>query len=482
MKIINSLFSAAIMSGALLTSGVAIAETKADSQKHCVDFKDLIVQHNMTCGALEVPEDHANPMGKKISIAYVIVKSQDPNSKAYPAIGFSGGPGERSISKGALEYFQTSVITKKRDFILFDQRGGGYSSPLPDNAPDLLAMLGLDLTWEEELVHTRNIILKYKKIAEDQNIDLSKYNTPQNAADVGLLMKHLGYGKYNLNGGSYGSTIGRYVQDLFPEYVNSAIYSSPSLLNSDMLEMRIRTFDLGLGRILDFCKGDEACNAKHPNLRETYLSVLKKLETDPLVIQHQGKDYTINAQDGTYFVRRGLYAADAREFGPAIIEALNGGPVAPLIRVLEFDAIISNFVNNSFFLAFEQFESSDPNYTDAAIQKTYAKYPLLPVRLGYFDSLYQGGDYFHDGLMPVSDREFKQSDVPTLIFANQYDPVTPPENGKDYLKLLSAGTLLIADRGGHGGGDPKCTGDIGAAFMDNPKAKLDTSCMKLYKD
>ena len=86
-----------------------------------------------------------------------------------------------------------------------------------------------------------------------------------------------------------------------------------------------------------------------------------------------------------------------------------------------------------------------------------------------------------DQELPMAERKFKSSAVPTLIFVNQYDPVTPPENGALFQKKLERSHLFVLDLGGHSGGDLGCKMQVMGQFMDKPEAKIDSSCLKLYK-
>jgi pimeloyl-ACP methyl ester carboxylesterase len=129
----------------------------------------------------------------------------------------------------------------------------------------------------------------------------------------------------------------------------------------------------------------------------------------------------------------------------------------------------------------EKYEQFDINNSAEKIENHYGPYPLIPVKLGFFDAFYQAGMHWHEGYLPIEDRKFQSSDIPTLIFVNQYDPVTPPENGHLFMKDLSNGTLLILDEGGHGAGNRECKDRVMNAFMEDPAAGLDTSCLNIFE-
>ena len=58
---------------------------------------------------------------------------------------------------------------------------------------------------------------------EAQGIDLSAYNSVQNAADVDLIRQALGYDEYNYYGVSYGTFLGFHLLRDQPEHLRSAI-------------------------------------------------------------------------------------------------------------------------------------------------------------------------------------------------------------------------------------------------------------------
>jgi hypothetical protein len=71
-----------------------------------------------------------------------------------------------------------------------------------------------------------------------------------------------------------------------------------------------------------------------------------------------------------------------------------------------------------------------------------------------------------------------RSEIPTLIFAGEFDPVTPPANARLAADSLPNSTFIEVPAVGHGAVPyNECTQDIMAAFIDQPAASLDTSCV-----
>ena len=219
------------------------------------------------------------------------------------------------------------------------------------------------------------------------------------------------------------------------------------------------------------------------SLKQDYFKAISALEKNPLeVYMNDSLKVTINAQDGVYLLRRLLYQDNSREKAPELIKAyLNGGGKV-INEVLNFESQLTEGLNLSMLLSVEKFENFNPANTPQVIEEIYKKYPLIPVKMGFFDAFYQAGMDWHGASLPMEERKFQDSDIPTLVFVNRFDPVTPPKNGHIFKKNLSNGTLFILDEGGHGGGNQKCKDKVISDFMNNPKGKLDISCLNLYKN
>ena len=111
----------------------------------------------MQCGYLEVPENHQEPEGRKIRIAYAVIKT-DHDNPSYPMIYFSGGPGGASLTPGNLKNWHQNPLGENRDLIFFDQRGIQHSSELPNMEFELFDVMALDADVDEEQRLIRNVM------------------------------------------------------------------------------------------------------------------------------------------------------------------------------------------------------------------------------------------------------------------------------------------------------------------------------------
>ncbi len=452
------------------------------TDKPCAFLGDLKGDPRVECGQLQVPENHDQPEGRQIQITYVVLKAETIQENSGPVIYFTGGPGGAALGPNALKQWMQSPTLKTRDLVIFDQRGINYSSALPNMEQDIFQVQAADANIDQEQRLLGEIMKKYRKKAKDQGINLADYNSFQNARDVGKLMSHLGYDKYNLIGGSYGTRLARIVQDMFPDKINSVILNSPSPLGDDFLISRINSYALALGRIFQYCQDQEECRQQYPNLQDDYYQAINALKANPFTVTIKDQEFVVNAQDATYLLRRSLYGNNSRSKAPELIEAFLNREAGPIQEVLNMELALIDGYNSTMWISVERYEMFDPSYTPEDVDSTYNHTALFPERLGVFTSLYLEGKNWHKAELPVEERTFNTSDIPTLIFVNQYDPVTPPINGKIMQKQLTRAQLFIMDEGGHGGGDFQCRFKVMENFMEAPFGTLDTSCLNLFSE
>ena len=64
------------------------------------------------------------------------------------------------------------------------------------------------------------------------------------------------------------------------------------------------------------------------------------------------------------------------------------------------------------------------------------------------------------------------------MLAGSYDPITPPADTERVAASLRNSTFVLVDPVGHGvTGFDVCTDAIAEAFLDRPRAAVDTSCV-----
>ena len=115
MKLSNILF--------LLLTCIIINSCQSQDKHLCVFSNDINVTHDQ-CGYIDVADG-------KTKIAYIIIKSKSNTPKSDPVVFIQGGPGGAVLQ--LVNNYASLNLDPDRDFILYDQRGIGFSGNICPN-------------------------------------------------------------------------------------------------------------------------------------------------------------------------------------------------------------------------------------------------------------------------------------------------------------------------------------------------------------
>lgn len=449
--------------------------------------KDLTVQ----CGYLEVLEDRSQPGGNTIQLAIAIIKSTGKHPQPDPLLFLQGGPGAGAvgwISTGAGPFFAPFLLN--RDVILFDQRGVGWSQPrlnCPGQETFSTQFAGQALSLEEVLPEARRMVSECRAALSGRGIHLETYNSAANAADVEDLRLALGYEKVNLFGASYGTRLALTVLRDHPNGLRSIILDStfPPAVNTfrDGIANSNRAFET----LFTSCAEDTLCNLVYPNLHSVFYDLVDRLDAQPVTLQSTNPDtdepveITLNGVAITGMIFGQLYRTAILGRLPAIIyDAADG----------EFSAIediywASSSLAEEFALGMslsvmcsEEAPFADPQFTGdqqypPALQRE-RQYMMLSGRLGLeVCQVWNAPPASPAEEQPVS------GSVPTLILAGQFDPVTPPENGRLAAATLSNSYFYEFPGVGHNVlASGACAKGIALSFLNDPTHSPRARCIE----
>jgi len=293
----------------LLSVSEGAAQLKSQSSQQIVvppgaevacPFDSSKAQLPVICGRLKVPENYGDAQGRSIEIAFMVVKARQNIDPLNPVIYISGGPGAPS-----LVYIEMLVATPEihdvvvdRDWVFFDQRGEGRSTPAlycPPGEKDRFAQISA----------CRDNLTK-------QGIDLSQYNSARSASDIEALRKALGVKQWNIWGTSYGTKVAFAVARYYPSSVRSIVHDAAGLPEDQEMVDDFRGTEVALDRLFSKCATDAACSMKFPGLRSRFLAALSQLRQQPISLG----DARFNDGRVMRFVRNNLFGGGS----PAIFE------------------------------------------------------------------------------------------------------------------------------------------------------------------
>lgn len=432
------------------------------------------------CGYVNVPADHAVPDGEQFRLFVSVVRGGEAKAPD-PVFFLTGGPGEVS---GPYAAVGQGRLYGDRDFVTFDQRGVGLSDPaLTCRAYDAFLETP-PVAFGEREAQRQLDVLKGCGEALSEQVDLSLFTATQSAADVEHIRKALGYGAINLVGGSYGTRLAQEVMRGFPNALRAVVLDSVIPPQLDRSVNTVASADVALTRFFGACEADGACDAAHPELEATYARLYVRLERRPLTYIFRKDDATLDGDTLQSLVLLSLYSPVMIAELPNLIADLGAGSVALLNGSTALGAaevLSAGALTWPTFFAVEcrgEVAFSSPERLRAA----YRTHPRFEQSLGVAVGI-SSPKIFELcaawGLTEPSaaENEPLQSDVPTLLVAGYFDPVTPPEN----LTLAAAGlsrayVYTFPDQAHAASLISPCVLGVVQAFITTPEVAPDARC------
>ncbi len=234
-------------------------------------------------GRLLLPENRQNPQSRLIELAFVRFKSISPNPGS-PIIYLAGGPGGSGIASARGSRFPVFMAMREvGDVILLEQRGIGQSKP------NLVCRETFDLPLDKSLSREEVIQVikeRSRSCAEyfrGQGVDLTGYNTNDNADDIEALRKAISAGKVSLWGTSYGTTLALTTIKRHGQYIDRAILAGVEGLDS--LLKPPGEVQQHLADIDRLVKADPNLSKQIPDFLALVRTVLDRLEKEPAVVE-----------------------------------------------------------------------------------------------------------------------------------------------------------------------------------------------------
>jgi pimeloyl-ACP methyl ester carboxylesterase len=436
--------------------------------------------YEVNCGDLIVPENRSQPDSPDVRLHVGIFRSKSAKPAPDPVILLDGGPGANTLGRSAwLLQRGGDQILETRDYILFSQRGTHYAEPsleCPRHKEFAQELMQQPLNHHERKAQELEFLLACQEALVAQGIDLTAYNSAENAADVKDLWEALGYERVNLYGGSYGTRLALTVMRDHPEAIRSVIIDAvlPPQVGFDV-ELAASA-DRAFSALFDGCAAADACDARYPNLGEVFYRAVDELNANPTTVRIEERTVTV-WMDGDVFmdaIHGSLYRTDAIPWIPMMIyEVSRGNPEGigvPLEVAYDRDPVSTGMYYSVMCREEVVFEA----YEDA-LARAAALPPQLVEHFAAF--AFTLCESWRSGQASPVENEPVVSDIPTLVLTGQYDPVTPPAFGQLAAESLANSFFYEFPGTGHCPSfSNSCALDIVLAFLDDPGKEPDASC------
>ncbi len=411
------------------------------------------------CGELEVPEDRDRPDGRKIRIFAAVLPANAATPKEDPLLILAGGPGQ-AASFLAPFAARLTELRRTRDIVLIDQRGTGRSAPLTCQA----------FKPRDDDVFVTDPVPRARQCAQElaaQGVDAAQYTTTAWLADLEAVRKALGYARWNLWGGSYGTRVAQEYLRRHPDVVRTVTLDGvapPAMV----IPLDVwRTREEALAAVFDACAASPACRGAHPDVAGTLVRIEQTLGP-------AGRDVdVVDPRTGAVELHRITpdvvlaalqpltYTPETASLLPEMLALAAAGELAPLFAANPaLSGNLSEQMNAALHFSVTCAEDA-PRIRPGAEQEALAG---LPTRRLAAQTLAVCG-VWPRGRVPADFAEPVKSDKPVLLLSGGMDPVTPPAYGAAVAKGFPNSRHVIARGYGHIVSPHACAPRLVGAFV-----------------
>ncbi|MCA9685276.1 MAG: alpha/beta hydrolase, partial [Myxococcales bacterium] len=285
-------------------------------------------------------------------------------------------------------------------------------------------------------------------------VDLSAFNTSSNSDDVDDLRRALGYDRWSLYGVSYGTRLALETMRRHGEHIEFVILDSvypPEVGGLDWAEAISLE---AVPRVISGCLEEASCGAQFPGLEQNLVDAMAMLDAEPFLAEtndSQGTNHQLQLSGADMYA--GLFNA---LYDPSVI------PMVPLLIAIAGNGNF-NFLNLVAdgalpgLIGLSEGARYSMDCSDwgtlaipaaGALEASLAAHPEL-------STLYVGHSVPFCAAWDVEPAppEFLEgvvSDLPTLVLAGEFDPVTPVAQSQQTASRLSQSAFYVFPGLGHG--------------------------------
>jgi pimeloyl-ACP methyl ester carboxylesterase len=449
------------------------------------------------CATLRLPLDYDKPKGATTEIAVLRVKARNQKAKIGSLFVNPGGPGGlgTEMAYAAPAYLGDEMLDKF-DVVGFDPRGIGYSSNIrcfKTTKDQTLAYAGLNVPFpmgkKQEAAYVKSAEAVGKACSTTGKTLAGAMSTAEAARDMDVLRRAVGDKTLTYLGFSYGSALGQYYANMFPDRVRSVVidgvidpvsWVGTTKTQNIIQDDRMRSSDGAYKALIEILKrcdaaGEKFCQFSDGDPVKNFDKIAASLRAKPLVVTDEFGTFTITYADFVGYTLGSLYSTYAGEavaslaaelwdylYGTPADKAVAGTAIAKRIT----DARSKPCRDFPYNPGFESF--SGVMCTDGLHPKNASSWPAAVAksdkRAPYFGRAWAWGSaQCARDTWTVKDEDAykgpftKRTVKPILVVGNYWDPATNYVEAVSSAKLLPNSRLLSSTNWGHTAyGTSKC--------------------------
>jgi pimeloyl-ACP methyl ester carboxylesterase len=212
-----------------------------------------------------------------------VIKSTSSDPAPDPLVAEAGGPGVSTLAS-ASSMLGSADLRAQRDIVLIEQRGTLYSKPYLVCEEILhlgTKMLGQNLSAKEKTALETEALTACRDRLVAEGVNLSAYDSLENAADIVMVLTALGYDEFNFYGVSYATMLAQHLMRDYPERLRSVVLDSVAPLSVNGFVQLPNSADRAFRLLFESCAADPVCDEHFPNLEAVFLDLVEELNRLP---------------------------------------------------------------------------------------------------------------------------------------------------------------------------------------------------------
>ncbi|MFG1998680.1 alpha/beta hydrolase [Spirillospora sp. NPDC048911] len=414
------------------------------------------------CATANVPLDYAKPGTDQLKLSLIRLPAQDQSRRIGSLFTNPGGPGGSGVDfiRSTGRTFGAD-LRSRFDIVGFDPRGVGKSDPVRCmDGPQLDRFFATDASPDDpsELAKVSTVGKTFADNCKAKAANRLAYVGTVNAArDMDVLRAALGDQKMTYYGASYGTYLGAFYAEQFPQNVRALVLDGavdPKESSTQTLVEQSKGFETALRAFVADCVKNPGCPlGTDPAAALTKISELQKqADQKPLTNKRDSRPVTESLV--TMGIALALYL---KELWPtlrqALTQAIQNGDGTFLLLLA--DQMVEREQNGTY-----------SNQTDANMAVNCVDKPNPPDVATYKKSVDQAakasphfGQFVVWGGVPCVYWPVKTKDkpkaitakgaAPILVIGTLRDPATPYKWAQSLAAQLDSGVLLSLDGDGH---------------------------------
>ena len=446
------------------------------------------------CGYVVVPADRSQAGGQTLHLGVLVFESQTSPGQPDPVFFAQGGPGGSVMAFADFgQRFQPgwfALPNQDLDLVFFDQRGTEYTRPYLtcsdySEARVRSAQMGASVEQTAEAIATA--IEACAQEWEQQNWNLSVFNSLEIAADIDDIRLALGYDQINFYGASYGTMLGQHLMARYPDMLRSVILDGVFPLSSNWGVDQAHLKQQVLDQVFAACANNANCHAAYPNLQQRVERLYRDLQQRPLSVTlsplfgeasaEAFSEVPVNGDLLSTVLVDSLYDPQGLVLWPFLVDSIEQGR--------------TDLLSNGFGLSLQSGDAFALLMHFAVVCAENADFAMADVGLAETGVIAQGYshldtrqylitcDRLNIAPLPPSVDIPVVSELPTLLLSGQFDPATPPSLLPQVLPTLSTAYSYTFANGSHGQlwPDNACAATLFDRFIRSPQSFPEDACL-----